>query len=155
MCEVIGRSRKGDSMALLDAELARQGRSRVAGHAGSLAARIKLSGMDEGHAVHYNAVERGTPVYAADGAQVGTVQQVVDNYREHILDGIVIKASDGAVRFVDGPEVARTFERAVHLTISAEEASQLPPPERGVGTFRANVRAGRFSRLFGGGWKRG
>jgi sporulation protein YlmC with PRC-barrel domain len=110
---------------------------------------------DEGHAVHYNAVERGTPVYASDGAQVGTVEQMVDNYREHILDGIVIRGPDGKVRFVDGPEVARTFERAVHLTISADEASQLPPPERGVGTFRPNVRGGRLSRLFGGGWKRG
>jgi sporulation protein YlmC with PRC-barrel domain len=116
---------------------------------------VKLSGVtDEGHAVHYSAVERGTPIYASDGAQVGTVDQVVDNYREHILDGIVIRGDDGASRFVDGPEVARTFERAVHLTISAEEAAGLPPPERGVGSFRPNVRGGRLSRLFGGGWKR-
>jgi sporulation protein YlmC with PRC-barrel domain len=110
---------------------------------------------DEGHAIHYSAVERGTAVYASDGVQVGTVDQVVDNYREHILDGIVIRSSDGATRFVDGPEVSRTFERAVQLTISAEEAAELPPPERGVGTFRPNVRGGRLSRLFGGGWKRG
>jgi sporulation protein YlmC with PRC-barrel domain len=110
---------------------------------------------DEGHAIHYNAVERGTPVYASDGTRVGTVDQVVDNYREHILDGIVIRGSDGEVRFVDGPEVARTFERAVQLTISAAEAAELPPPERGAGTFRANVGAGRISRLFRGGWKRG
>jgi sporulation protein YlmC with PRC-barrel domain len=115
-----------------------------------------LSGVvDEGHAIHYNAVERGTPVYASDGTQVGTVDQVVDNYREHILDGVVIRGTDGKNRFVDGPEVARTFERAVQLTISAEEASALPPPERGAGTFRANVGAGRLSRLFGRGWKRG
>jgi sporulation protein YlmC with PRC-barrel domain len=115
-----------------------------------------LSGVvDEGHAIHYNAVERGTPVYASDGAQVGTVDQVVDNYREHILDGIVIRGTDGKNRFVDGPEVARTFERAVQLTISADEASELPPPDRGAGTFRANVGAGRLSRLFGRGWKRG
>ena len=110
---------------------------------------------DDGHAIHYTAVERGTPVYSADEVQVGTVAQVVDNYREHILDGIVLKGSDGATRFVDGPEVERTFERAVRLSISADEVSQLPPPERGAGSFRANVRAGRFSRLFGGGWKRG
>ena len=110
---------------------------------------------DEGHAVHYTAVPRGTPVYGSDGEVVGTVDQVVDNYREHILDGIVIRSSDGAKRFVDGPEVARTFERAVHLTIDSQEASQLPPPERGVGSFRPNVRGGRLSRLFGGGWRRG
>ena len=46
--------------------------------------------IDDGPAIHYTAVPRGTPVYASDGTQVGTVDQVVDNYREHILDGIVI-----------------------------------------------------------------
>jgi hypothetical protein len=120
------------------------------------ATATKLSGVtDDGHAVHYTAVERGTPVYSSDDVQVGTVDQVVDNYREHILDGIVLKGSDGAIRFVDGPEVARTFERAVRLTIPADEVTQLPPPERGAGSFRPNVRGGRLSRLFGGGWRRG
>jgi sporulation protein YlmC with PRC-barrel domain len=139
-----------------DAELLREGRSGVAGHAGSVTAGTKLSRVtDDGHAIHYMAVERGTPVYSSDAVEVGTVEQVVDNYREHILDGIVLKATDGAIRFVDGPEVARTFERAVRLTIPAEEVAQLPPPERGPGSFRPNVRGGRLSRLFGGGWKRG
>ena len=46
--------------------------------------------IDDGAAIHYSAVSPGTPVYASDGIQVGTVDQVVDNYREHILDGIVI-----------------------------------------------------------------
>jgi sporulation protein YlmC with PRC-barrel domain len=108
----------------------------------------------DGYAIHYAAVERGTPVYASDGSRVGTVRQVVDNYGEHILDGIVIEATDGAIRFVDGPEVARTHERAVRLSIDADEVSQLPPPERGVRAFRANLGAGRISRLFGRGWKR-
>jgi hypothetical protein len=113
-----------------------------------------LSPMDEGHAIHYTAVERGTPIFGSDGAEVGKVEQVVDNYREHILDGIVFVDSGGDVRFVDGPEVARTAERAVTLAITSDEAAQLPPPERGAGTFRANVRAGRLGRLLGGGWKR-
>jgi sporulation protein YlmC with PRC-barrel domain len=113
-----------------------------------------LSVMDDGHAIHYTAVERGTPVYGSDGVEVGKVDQVVDNYEEHILDGIVIAASDGELRFVDGPEVARTAERAVTLAIAGEEAAKLPPPERGAGTFKANVRAGRLGRLLGGGWKR-
>jgi sporulation protein YlmC with PRC-barrel domain len=109
--------------------------------------------VDDGDAIHYAAVQRGTPVYDADGVEVGKVTQVVDNYREHILDGIVIDTADGP-RFVDAPEVARTAERGVTLTIPAAEVANLPPPEKGVGAFRANVRAGRFSRLFGGGWKR-
>ena len=51
---------------------------------------------DQAQPIHYSAVARGTPVIASDGAEVGKVEQVVDNYREHILDGFVIKASDGA-----------------------------------------------------------
>ncbi len=109
---------------------------------------------DEGHAIHYSAVERGTEVRSADGAPVGRVHQVVDNYREHILDGIVIETPSGDLRFVDGPEVTRTAERRVTLAIDQEAVAKLPPPERGIRNYKANVRAGRLGRLFGGGWKR-
>jgi sporulation protein YlmC with PRC-barrel domain len=109
--------------------------------------------VDDGNAIHYAAIQRGTPVYDADGVEVGRVAQVVDNFREHILDGFVIDTADG-LRFVDAPEVARTAERGVTLTISAAEVAKLPPPEKGAGMFRANVRGGRLSRLFGRGWRR-
>jgi sporulation protein YlmC with PRC-barrel domain len=109
--------------------------------------------VDDGNAIHYAAVKRGTPVYDADGVEVGRVHQVVDNYREHILDGFVIDTGE-ALRFVDAPEVARTAERGVTLTISEADVAKLPPPEKGIRTFRANVGGGRLSRLFGRGWKR-
>ena len=109
---------------------------------------------DHGAPVHYSAVERGTPVLGASGEQVGTVRQVVDNYREHILDGFVIEDGGGTVRFVDAPEVARTFERAVTLTIDADEVAQLPPPEDGPGVFGANLNTGRRSKLVGGAWRK-
>jgi hypothetical protein len=109
--------------------------------------------IDDGDAIHYNAVARGTPVYSADEVEVGTVEQVVDNYREHILDGFVISTEHG-VRFVDAPEVTRTAERGVTLNIAAAEVKDLPLPERGAGSFRANVGGGRLSRLLGRGWKR-
>ena len=104
--------------------------------------------------VHYTAVPPGTVVYAHDGTPVGTVDQVVDNYREHILDGIVVETEAAGLRFVDAPEVGRTAERGVTLTIAADQVESLPPPESGPGTFSANVRTGRLSRLFGRGWKR-
>ena len=109
---------------------------------------------DEGHAIHYAAVERGTPVFSSDGVEVGKVDQVVDNYREHILDGIVVETTSGELRFADAPEVARTAERRVTLAITEAEAAELPEPEKAAGTFRANVRTGRLGRLFGSGWKR-
>jgi sporulation protein YlmC with PRC-barrel domain len=110
--------------------------------------------IDDGPAIHYAAVERGTPVYAADGTQVGKVDQVVDNYREHILDGFVIDTTDDGLRFVDAPEVGRTAERGVTLTIGPDEVRALPPPESGAGAFSANVRSGRVGRLLGRAWKR-
>jgi hypothetical protein len=110
--------------------------------------------IDDGHAIHYMAVEPGTTVYAADGTAVGRVSQVVDNYREHILDGMVIETEDGELRFVDGPEVRRTAERGVTLAIGPEDVAALPPPERGAASFKASVRPGRLGRLFGRGWKR-
>jgi hypothetical protein len=110
--------------------------------------------IDDGHAIHYAAVKRGTPVYASDEVQVGTVDQIVDNYKERILDGIVIKTPERELRFVDAPEVARTAERGVTLKIRSAEVASLPPPERGSATFRPNPRAGRLGRLFGGGWRR-
>jgi hypothetical protein len=110
--------------------------------------------IDEGHAIHYSAVPRGTPVYSSDEVEVGKVVEVVDNYREHILDGVVIDDTEGTRRFVDGPEVQRTFERGVFLNITADEVAQLPPPERGAGVFRPRRASGRLSKWLGGGWKR-
>jgi hypothetical protein len=100
--------------------------------------------IDDGHAVHYLAVERGTPVYGSDEQQVGKVVEVLDNHREHIMDGVVFETPDGVRRFVDAPEVARTAERGVTLTISAAEASALPPPDSGPGV------SGGVKKLFGG-----
>jgi hypothetical protein len=87
---------------------------------------------DEGVAVHYTALERGTPVISSDGVEVGRVVEVLDNYREHIFDGLVIETGSGDRRFVDAPEVERTAERAVTLNISAAECADLgPPPSSG------------------------
>jgi hypothetical protein len=107
--------------------------------------------IDDGTAVHYSAVARGTPVYASDETQVGTVQEVLDNYQEHIFDGLVIDLG-GDLRFVDAPEVARTAERGVTLTIDPAAVQELPPPEKGPPTFTPRG-GGRLSRLLGG-WRK-
>jgi hypothetical protein len=82
---------------------------------------------DDGHAISYKVLPRGTPVRASDGTQVGTVRRVLDNARENIFDGVIIDTPSGQ-RFVDAPEVARIAERAVTLTIGAAEAARLPEP---------------------------
>jgi hypothetical protein len=82
--------------------------------------------IDDGIAVHYLELAHGTPVFGADEVQVGTVDEVRDLPREHLLDGIVIRTTEGERRFVDAPEVARTAERAVTLTITTAEVAELP-----------------------------
>ena len=99
-----------------------------------------MAPLDDGHAVHYTALERGTPVVSSDGEEVGKVLEVLDNLPEHIFDGLVIETTSRERKFVDAPEVARTAERAVTLNITAEEAARLGPPEGGGGILR---------RLFG------
>jgi hypothetical protein len=104
--------------------------------------------VDDGPSIHYAAVQRGTPVYSAEGSEVGAVEAMLDNYRENIFDGVVFKDLDGVLRFADAPEVARTAERGVTLTLSAEDAGRLGPPEKGA---RLGPRSGgRLGRLFGG-----
>jgi hypothetical protein len=112
-----------------------------------------MTADDPGHAIHYTAVSRGTPVYSSDGVEVGRVDAVVDNYREHILDGFVIETPDRELVFADAPEVARTYERAVTLSIDAAAVAELPPPEKASPNYRPR-RGGRVARMLGGGWRK-
>jgi hypothetical protein len=109
--------------------------------------------IDDGAAIHYSAVPSGVPVYAADGTEVGAVREMLDNSREHIFDGVVFRDKGGKTRFADAPEVARTAERGVTLTLSPAEAAELGPPDSGGGAFSAPARAGGgvLGRLFGRG----
>jgi hypothetical protein len=104
--------------------------------------------LDDGLAIHYTAVQRGTPVYSSEETEVGKVVEVLDNYREHIFDGLVIEDRDGVRRFVDAPEVGRTAERGVTLTISAEEVAKLGPPEKGAAVTGPGSLGGVARRLF-------
>jgi hypothetical protein len=96
--------------------------------------------IDDGAALSYTALQTGIPVYGSDEVQVGTLAKVLDNAREHIFDGIEVHRSDGVRVFVDAPEVARTAERAVTLTITSAEVAGYPPAKGG---------GGLMGRLFG------
>jgi len=102
-----------------------------------------MSAADDEHQIGYQALPRGVPVIASDGAQVGTVRRVLDNAREHIFDGIVIDTPQGR-RFVDAPEVGRITTRRVMLTIDADEAARLPEHTGKLGSMQIRAqRAGR------------
>jgi sporulation protein YlmC with PRC-barrel domain len=107
---------------------------------------------DEEHQIGYKVLPRGTPVVTAEGEQLGTVAQVLDNAREHIFDGIVVRTADGK-RFVDAPEVASITNRQVTLTIDRVAAAELPAHRGFVGRLEhgAQRRANRLKRRLGRG----
>jgi hypothetical protein len=109
---------------------------------------------DDGQAISYKALQRGVPVVTADGVELGKVARVLDNVRENIFDGIVVRSATRGNVFVDAPEVARIAELRVTLSIGAEAAAELPLYKRGAPVYQANPRAGRLGRFLGGGWRR-
>jgi hypothetical protein len=82
---------------------------------------------EHGAPIAYTALAMGTPVLSSDGEQVGLVEHVRADEGTGIFDGIVVDAPDGD-RFVDAPEVAAIYERAVVLKVTAEQARALPEP---------------------------
>jgi len=102
---------------------------------------------DDDHQIGYQALPRGVPVHASDGAIVGRVHRVLDNAREHIFDGIGVSTRDGQ-RFVDAPEVVRITEMRVTLGIDSMQAKTLPRYGGMPGAME--TRAKRMARK----WKR-
>src|SRR4051794_5744199 len=96
---------------------------------------------DDGHAISFKVLRRGTPVRSSDGVQLGTVRRVEEAARENIFDGIVIDTDTGA-RFLDAPEVARVAELAVTTTFTAEEADRFLQEPR-----QHRTHGGPFARL--------
>jgi hypothetical protein len=107
--------------------------------------------QDDDHAIGYKVLPRGTPVVTSDGVELGRVHRVLDNAREHIFDGIVVRTAQGR-RFVDAPEVERITQKRVTLTLDAAEAAQLPEHRglRGSLEIRAKRRVNRIKRRLPG-----
>jgi hypothetical protein len=106
---------------------------------------------DDGHAISYKVLRRGTPVRSADGVQIGTVRRTHEAKRENIFDGIDLDTPAG-VRFVDAPEVARIAERAVTTTFPAAEAEQhLVDRGSSIGRTMGNAKTVRRAKRWGRG----
>ena len=73
-------------------------------------------------------LEPGADCVSSDGQRVGKVEKVLADDATDIFDGLVIdtQPGPGGLRFVDAPEVDEIYERAVVLSISAEEVQALP-----------------------------
>ncbi|WP_320671304.1 hypothetical protein [Patulibacter defluvii] len=105
-------------------------------------------GEQDGDAIGFKVLRRGTVVRSADGIELGTVRRVEEIVREHLFDGIVIDTADGK-RFLDAPEVARIQERAVTTTFPAAEAEQhlQPVGSRLAAIAQNTTTARRLKRL--------
>jgi Uncharacterized protein conserved in bacteria (DUF2171) len=105
--------------------------------------------MDEGLPIAYEVLERGIPVYALDGEQVGTVDHVVAAPEEDIFHGIVMRSAHGR-HFVAADQIQSLHERGVDLRIDAATAAALPQPHGGAPAWRElepGVKPSRWQRL--------
>jgi uncharacterized protein YrrD len=83
---------------------------------------------DLGDPISYLTLEEGTPVFGADGEEVGHVSHVLADEEEDVFDGIVIAHGPGHHAFADADQVAAIHEHGVTLTVAAAEAESLPRP---------------------------
>ena len=105
--------------------------------------------MDEGLPIAYEVLERGVPVYASGGEQVGTVDHVVAAPEEDIFHGLVI-STDRGPRFVPADQVASLHERGADLRIDVTRRAALEPPSGGAPAWRERepgVKPSRWQRF--------
>ena len=87
--------------------------------------------MDEGFPIAYEVLEKGVPVLASDGEQVGTVHHVVAAPEKDIFHGLVISTPGHGRRFVEAADVAALHEYGVDLRLDSHAAETCPPPAEG------------------------
>jgi hypothetical protein len=121
--------------------------------------------MDEGLPIAYLVLDKGVPVFASGGEEVGTVDHVVSAPEKDIFHGIVMRGTNHQ-QFVPAEQIESLHEAGVDLLIDAEQAARLPNPHGGAPVWRDNEPGAKpspwqqFIGLFGPngpkgpGWKR-
>src|ERR687888_535238 len=92
---------------------------------------------DDGHAISYKVLASGTEVRSSDGEVVGFVARVLENDREHIFDGIVIRTKGGD-RFVvtPGQRSLEVVGHELHELLAGQWIAAAQPHEVGSIAFR-------------------
>jgi len=90
--------------------------------------------VDEGLPIAYEVLEKGVPVLASDGEQVGTVHHVVAAPEKDIFHGLVITTPKGR-RFVLAEDVASLHEHGADLKIDSAAVPSLPEPGGGAPVY--------------------
>jgi uncharacterized protein YrrD len=94
--------------------------------------------MDLGQPIAYQVLNHGTPVYTADGEQIGKVAKVLAAEDQDVFDGIVIGEHmlGREHRFADADDVQDIFERGVVLRLDKADCEQLPEPSANPAVMR-------------------
>jgi hypothetical protein len=86
---------------------------------------------DLGSPISYLVLEKGAPVYSADGERVGRVTEVRADLQNDIFDGLVVDHSllPGDERVAIADQVDEIYERGVVLKLNADAFKALPKPD--------------------------
>lgn len=78
--------------------------------------------------IAWRALERGAPVYSADGDQLGKLSRVVADDLKDIFSGIAFQRGMlGDELFAPAPLVDRITTEGIHLSLSTGESEKLGP----------------------------
>jgi hypothetical protein len=76
--------------------------------------------------VSWLMIRSGWKVFAADGSEVGAVDEVAGDDNADIFDGLAIAESAfGKPRYVPAEQIAQILEGEVHLSLTREQAEAL------------------------------
>ena len=106
--------------------------------------------MEElGAPIAYLALKEGTPVYSADGAEIGRVVHVLADEDADVFDGLIIdtRPGPGGHSFVDAPDVAELHEHGVVLALDAAAVRELPEPSANPAAVEVNPADAEESEL--------
>ena len=82
--------------------------------------------MSEGDPVSWLLIERGWKVHAADGSEIGTIDETVGDSTHDIFDGLTVKTGVlGRSKYVPAEQVERLTEGHVLLRLSADQTQYL------------------------------
>jgi uncharacterized protein YrrD len=113
--------------------------------------------MELGEPISYEVLDRGTPVYSADGERIGKVAHVLAAEDEDVFDGIVIGEHlfGREHRFADADDVDEIYERGVVLKLDRAACEQLAKPSANPAVMRddpaeskGDIRRGKLMRAW-------
>jgi uncharacterized protein YrrD len=86
--------------------------------------------VDRRRPISWLALEKGTPVLAAGGEEVGKVREVIADEQKDIFSGLTLDTGLlSEPRFVPAEMIEEMTDDVVRLVIPAERAEELKPYE--------------------------